>query len=73
MERFIIERNDTAFLIIDIQEKLAAIMKARESVVNNCLHLIDLAKKLEIPNPARWICLCWKWISPWLGGLLRPD
>ncbi len=49
MDRFFLDRNNTLFLIIDIQEKLANVMKARDEVVKNCLHLIELSKLLRIP------------------------
>jgi isochorismate hydrolase len=37
------------FLIIDIQDKLASVMKMKDQVVKNCLHLIELAKMQGIP------------------------
>ena len=49
MEKFFLDKDNTALVIIDIQEKLAAVMKEREKVVNNCLHLIEIAKLLNIP------------------------
>jgi nicotinamidase-related amidase len=49
MEKFFLDKNNAALVIIDIQEKLAAVMKEREKVVNNCLHLIEIAKLLNIP------------------------
>lgn len=49
MEKFFLEKNKTALLIIDIQERLAAVMKMKNVVVNNCLHLIELSKMLSIP------------------------
>ena len=49
MEKFLPGRDDTALLIVDIQEKLAAVMKQRDAVVKNCIHLIELAKMLHIP------------------------
>ncbi|MCL4491737.1 MAG: hydrolase [Nitrospirae bacterium] len=47
--KFSLDANDTALLIVDIQDRLAVIMKARDEVVKNCLHLIELAKMLDIP------------------------
>ena len=35
--------------IVDIQERLAVVMKEREKVVRNCLHLIELAKMINMP------------------------
>ncbi|HCC69282.1 MAG TPA: hydrolase, partial [Nitrospiraceae bacterium] len=49
MERFFIERDNSALLIIDIQDRLAAAMEARDEVIKNCSHLIELAKMLDIP------------------------
>jgi nicotinamidase-related amidase len=49
MEKFFITENDCALLVIDIQDKLAAAMRHKDQIVNNCLHLIELAKILQIP------------------------
>lgn len=49
MEKFFLDRNNAVLAIIDVQEKLAATMKVRDSVVQNCLHLIETAKLLDIP------------------------
>ena len=45
-EKFILEKEDCALLIVDVQERLAAVMKYREQVVKNNLLLIQLAKML---------------------------
>jgi nicotinamidase-related amidase len=49
MEKFFLDKTSTALLIIDIQEKLAAVMKARDAVIANSLHLIEIAKIQNIP------------------------
>lgn len=49
MEKFILDKSNTVLLIIDIQERLAAVMKMKDAVVENCLHLIELSKMLSIP------------------------
>jgi nicotinamidase-related amidase len=49
MEKFFLRRDESLLLIIDIQEKLAAVMKMKDAVVGNCLHLIELSKMLHIP------------------------
>ena len=49
MEKFFLHKDDTALLIVDIQERLASVMNARAVVEDNCLHLIELAKILDIP------------------------
>ncbi|MBI4684322.1 MAG: hypothetical protein HY755_03885 [Nitrospirae bacterium] len=36
-------------VIVDIQEKLAAVMKERQKMIDNCLHLIEISKLLNIP------------------------
>src|SRR5208282_4798601 len=43
------DNNESVLLIVDIQERLAVTMKMRDAVVNNCLHLIELAKIQNIP------------------------
>jgi isochorismate hydrolase len=49
MQKFLPDKDDTALLIIDIQERLATVMKQREPVVKNSIHLVELAKMLHIP------------------------
>lgn len=49
MERFLLQPEDSALLVIDIQERLAAVMTERKKVVDNCLHLIELSRLLNIP------------------------
>lgn len=49
MEKFFLDRNDTALAVIDIQERLAVVMNRRDAVIGNCLHLIELAKMLSVP------------------------
>lgn len=49
MDKYFPDKNSTALLIIDIQERLAAVMKMKDAVVTNCIHLIELAKMLDIP------------------------
>ena len=51
INRFILDKEDTLILIIDVQERLAAVMKTevKDQVVKNCRHLIELAKMLNIP------------------------
>ena len=43
------DKNESVLIIIDIQERLAATMEMRDAVINNCLHLIELAKMQNIP------------------------
>jgi len=49
LEKFFLDRENTVLLIVDIQEKLAAVMKEKGKVVKNNLHLIELAKMIGMP------------------------
>ena len=49
MKKFFLDKSNAILLIIDIQERLAPVMKVRDSVVRNCLHLIELATTYTIP------------------------
>jgi nicotinamidase-related amidase len=48
-KNFILDRNDSLLLIVDIQEKLAAVMSEREKVISNCLHLVEASKLFRMP------------------------
>jgi nicotinamidase-related amidase len=47
--KFELDKNSAFLLIIDIQDRLAAAMQERDKVIENNLHLIELAKLLDIP------------------------
>ncbi|RMG73729.1 MAG: hydrolase [Nitrospirae bacterium] len=49
MNRFRVSADDALLLIIDIQERLAAVMDERETVLKNTTHLIELSKLFNIP------------------------
>jgi nicotinamidase-related amidase len=49
MEKFSISTEDSAIVIVDIQERLANAMQMREPVIRNCLNIIELAKMYKIP------------------------
>jgi len=49
IDKFMLDREDTVFLIVDIQEKLATVMKEKDKVVRNNQHLIELAKMTGMP------------------------
>jgi nicotinamidase-related amidase len=49
MEKFLLHKNDVVLVIVDIQDRLAAVMHDKQKVIENCLHLIELAKLLNIP------------------------
>src|SRR5512147_403718 len=47
--KFVLNKEDAVLLIVDIQERLAVVMKEKDRVVRNCQHLIELAKMIDIP------------------------
>jgi nicotinamidase-related amidase len=47
--KFILNKEDAVLLVVDIQDRLATVMKDREKVVKNSLHLIELAKMIDLP------------------------
>lgn len=49
MDKFILNREDTVLMIIDIQEKLVPVMKYRDQVINNNKILISAAKEMKFP------------------------
>ena len=49
MDKFILNKNNAVLVIVDIQDRLAVVMKHKKKIVNNCLHLIEAAKLLNIP------------------------
>jgi nicotinamidase-related amidase len=49
MDKFFLQKHEAVLVIVDIQERLAAVMSERKKVVANCLHLIEIARLLEIP------------------------
>lgn len=49
MEKFILNREDCVLLVIDIQERLAQVMKDRDRVVRNTSILLEASKVLDIP------------------------
>jgi nicotinamidase-related amidase len=49
VDNFILNKEDAVLLIVDIQERLAVVMKEKDRVVRNCQHLIELAKMIDIP------------------------
>lgn len=49
VEEFFLSKDDSVLVIIDIQERLATVMKERERVITNTLHLIEAARLLHIP------------------------
>ena len=49
MDKFFLSKDDSVLIIVDIQERLANAMQVKDQVINNCLHLIELAKLYKIP------------------------
>jgi nicotinamidase-related amidase len=48
-KKFVLDKEDAVLLIVDIQERLAVVMTERERVVRNNLHLIELARMINLP------------------------
>jgi len=49
VDKFMLEKESAILLIVDIQDRLAAVMKERDKVVRNNLHLIELSKMIDMP------------------------
>ncbi|HEY3373670.1 MAG TPA: hydrolase [Candidatus Aquicultor sp.] len=49
MNKFKLNKEDAVLLVIDIQDKLAAAMPQRQPVIDNTVHLIELAKMIKLP------------------------
>lgn len=49
MDKYILNREDTALFIIDIQDKLVPAMKYKDEVINNSKILITAAKEMDFP------------------------
>jgi len=49
MDKFFLSCDQAVIVIVDVQERLANAMQARDQVVGNCLHLVELAKLHDIP------------------------
>ena len=49
MDNFFLDKQEAVLVIVDIQERLAAVMGERKKVIDNCLHLIEVSKLLNIP------------------------
>ncbi len=49
MEKFILNRDDTAIMMVDIQERLVPAMNGKERVIHNAKILIQCANKMDIP------------------------
>ena len=49
MDKFILNKDNSVLLVVDIQEKLAVVMNQKDKVTRNCLHVLEAAKLLSIP------------------------
>ena len=49
MKNHILNREDAVLFIIDIQERLSAVMKDKEEVINNTSILIEACKEMDMP------------------------
>jgi len=49
VDKFMLDKNNAALLIIDIQERLAMVMDRKDQVVKNTLHLVELARMQNLP------------------------
>lgn len=49
MEKFTLNREDTVLFVIDIQERLAPVMKYKDQVINNNKILLAAAKEMNFP------------------------
>ncbi len=49
LDKFFLSKDDSLLVIIDVQDKLAKVMKRRQSVISNISHLIEMSKLLSIP------------------------
>ncbi len=49
MDKFFLDKNEAVLAVVDIQEKLASVMKDIQKVISNAVHLIEASKILNIP------------------------
>jgi nicotinamidase-related amidase len=49
MDKFFLDKEDAVLVVVDIQERLAAVMSERQKVIGNSVHLIEAAKILQFP------------------------
>lgn len=49
IDKFTLEKESAVLLIVDIQERLAAVMGQKDKVVKNNEHLVELAKMIAMP------------------------
>lgn len=49
IDKFILDKNDSVLVIVDVQDRLVKAMNKKQRVVDNCLHLIEAVKLLDLP------------------------
>jgi nicotinamidase-related amidase len=49
MDKFILNKDNSVLVIVDIQDKLSVVMDQKKKITTSCLHLIEAAKLLGIP------------------------
>jgi len=49
LDKFILNKDNSILVIVDMQDKLAAVMDQKEKVILNTLHLIETAKLFYVP------------------------
>ena len=49
MDKYILDKNKAVLVIVDVQERLVPAMDQKEKVTDNCIHLIEAAKLLDVP------------------------
>ncbi|NLY45403.1 MAG: hydrolase [Tissierella sp.] len=49
MDKYTLNREDTVLMVIDIQERLAPVMKYKDQVIKNTNILITAAKEMDFP------------------------
>lgn len=49
MDKFLLQKDEAVLVVVDIQERLAVVMPERQKVIDNCLHLIEISRLLDIP------------------------
>ena len=49
MDKFILHKSAAVLVVVDIQERLVPAMSEKQKVYDNCGHLIEASKLLDIP------------------------
>ena len=49
MDKYFLTNKDSVLVVVDVQERLAAVMSERQKVIGNSIHLSEAAKVLHFP------------------------